>query len=114
MGHPIEFSPKVRSLIYSRTRGHCEKCGQWMSESQMCVHHRKLKSQGGRGNIENGLGIHHQCHNLATDSVHSNPWLAYIKGWMVQGWNDEKTQWLVLPSGESAILTSQGTYILTG
>lgn len=107
---PKEFSPKVRELLWSRSRGYCEKCGRAMNPLNWCAHHRLLKSQGGVGSPQNGLACHHSCHNGDSDSIHSNPKLSYEMGWLVQSWNTPEKLPLRLPAGGSVRLTEEGTY----
>lgn len=108
---PKEFSPHARHLIYLRTKGFCEKCGGYMSEEEMCAHHRLMKSHYGRGNVANGLGCHHKCHNGETDSIHFNPERAYLKGWIIPSWGDPLTYPLHLPDGSIVTLDNAGNYI---
>lgn len=99
----------LRGLAYSRSVGYCEKCGRQLGES-WALHHRKLKSRGGKDEITNVLALHHECHNMATDSVHSNPNKATETGHMVPSWEDPAECPVMLANGSSVILTPLGTY----
>lgn len=99
----------LRNLAYSRARGYCEKCGSAVPES-WALHHRKLRSRGGKDEIANFLVLHHACHNLATHSVHLNPAEAERKGYMVPSWQEPSECPLTLPDGSIVILTTEGTY----
>lgn len=99
----------VRALVYSRSRGYCEKCGGDLPDS-WALHHRKLRSRGGKDTADNLLALHHECHNLATDSVHLNPALATEKGYMVSSWDEPSACPVTLPNGDIVTLTPLGTY----
>lgn len=99
----------LRGLVYSRSVGYCERCGKQLGES-WALHHRKLKSRGGEDDVTNLLALHHECHNLATDSVHNNPARATETGHMVSSWEDPAECPVMLADGSSVILTPLGTY----
>ena len=99
----------LRGLVYARSTGYCEKCGRQLGAS-WALHHRKLKSRGGKDEITNLVALHHECHNLSTDSVHSQPSKATEMGFMVSGWADPAECPVTLPDGSTVILTELGTY----
>lgn len=99
----------LRALVWSRARGYCEKCGQSLPYS-WALHHRKLRSRGGKDTVSNFLALHHECHNLATDSVHNNPKDALEKGYMVSSWAEPAECPVTLPNGDTVMLTEEGTY----
>lgn len=69
----------VRRQIRDRSGGLCElQCGRTATE----VHHRKLRSQGGRHELSNLLHLCSKDHREA----HDNPELAYALGWLVHSW----------------------------
>jgi len=75
---------------------------------------QKLRSRGGENTVENCVALHHTCHNMATDSVHSNPLMAEQKGLMVGSWQEPTECPLTLPSGDIVILTQEGSYHYLG
>ena len=97
----------IVNLVIQRAGGYCEKCGRPASES-MALHHRKLKSRGGKDSVSNLIHVHHGCHNLDTDSIHSNPGYSSEKGWMVASWADPTDSPMVLPDGRLVILGEDG------
>ena len=99
----------MRALVYARSTGYCEKCGSQLGEN-WALHHRKLKSRGGKDEVANFIALHHGCHNLYTESVHLNPADAERKGYMVPSWQDPTECPLTLPDGSIVILEPQGTY----
>ena len=99
----------VRELVFKRCKGYCEKCGLPLREG-WALHHRKLRSAGGKDTVENFLALHHECHNLGTKSVHLNPKDSMIKGYIVSRYREPNECPLMLPSGQSVILTAEGTY----
>ena len=101
---------QLREIVYARSRGYCEKCGKPISEDNFALHHRKLKSRGGEDIVSNLVALHHECHNLATDSVHNNPEQSEHNGLMVGSWQDSWECPVTLPNGDIVILTEEGTY----
>ena len=99
----------LRALVYSRCVGYCEKCGRQLGDN-WALHHRQLKSRGGKDEISNFVALHHACHNLGTDSVHLNPEKATDRGLMVPSWQDSPSCPLTLSDGSIVMLTEEGTY----
>ena len=104
---------ELREIVYSRCRGYCEKCGNPLPDT-WALHHRKLKSRGGQDEIANLIALHHECHNLGTDSVHLNPRVAEHMGYMVGSWQDPTECPLTLPDGTIVILNPEGSYHYLG
>jgi hypothetical protein len=100
---------KMREIVFARCKGYCEKCGKPLPEG-WALHHRKLKSRGGKDEVSNFVALHHECHNLGTDSVHSNPCWADQLGLMVGSWQDPWECPLTLPDGTIVILDNEGNY----
>lgn len=96
----------IVDLVIKRAGGYCEKCGR--PGSDMALHHRKLKSRGGKDSVSNLIHVHHECHNLGTDSIHLNPGLAGDKGWMVASWQDPANTPMFMPDGCFVILEENG------
>ncbi|HET6915759.1 MAG TPA: HNH endonuclease signature motif containing protein [Acidimicrobiales bacterium] len=71
----------MRRQVKARSRGFCEACGVYGAAH---VHHRKLRSQGGRHELPNLLHVHHYCHT----EIHANPERSYALGLLVRGWAD--------------------------
>lgn len=106
MANKLDFA---RALVYARCKGYCEKCGRQLPDS-WALHHRKLRSRGGKDEVCNFVALHHSCHNMATDSVHFNPTDAQNKGLMVASWENPLACPLTLPDGSIVTLTEKGTY----
>ncbi|CAB4194609.1 HNHc domain containing protein [uncultured Caudovirales phage] len=98
-----------REALFSRCKGMCEKCGGALPES-WAAHHRKLRKHGGKDDINNVLALHHECHNLGTDSVHLNPKNSYANGWLVSAYADHATAPVKLAGNWWVILTEDGDY----
>jgi len=79
----------------------------------MALHHRKLKSRGGKDSVSNLIRIHHSCHNLKSDSVHLNPKKAEAKGYMVPSWANPDEYPYTRPDGLVVLLLEDGTTKLT-
>ena len=95
-------------IVQERANGYCEVCGGAAEES-MALHHRKLKSRGGKDSAANLISIHHGCHNMKTGSVHLNPEWAERNGYMVPSWR-EPDEWAInLPTGGFALLLDDGS-----
>lgn len=103
-----KMNKKIAETVLSRAGFYCEKCGKVGSD--FALHHRKLKSRGGKDAVSNLIAVHHECHNLGTDSIHNNPELAQVKGWMVPSWADPADFPITLPSGDIVRLTEDGNY----
>ena len=93
----VNVDKKIVEKVLERAKGYCEKCGQYGED--MALHHRKLKSRGGIDSVANLMVVHHKCHNLGTDSIHSNPATAQVNGWMVPSWADPADYPIKLPDG---------------
>jgi hypothetical protein len=99
--------------VITRANGYCETCGG-RAEETMALHHRKLKSRGGKDEVANLIWIHHGCHNLNTDSIHLNPAKAEQKGWMVGSWQDPEESPMVYADGTTVLLKQDGTIHILG
>jgi len=75
----------------------------------MALHHRKLKSRGGKDSVANLIYVHHSCHNLATNSIHLKPKIATEKGYMVSSWQDPAQAPMITPDGSTVLLNENGT-----
>jgi hypothetical protein len=100
---------QLREIVYARCKGYCEKCGNSLPES-WALHHRKLKSRGGKDEVSNFVALHHECHNLGTLSVHLNPEKSQDKGLMVGSWQNPWECPLTLPDGSYVMLDNEGNY----
>lgn len=77
----------------------------------MALHHRKLKSRGGKDEVSNLLYLHHECHNMSSYSVHSQVATATAKGWIVNSWAEPSQVPVALPDGRVVILRDDGEAI---
>jgi hypothetical protein len=100
---------QYRETVLKRCGGYCEKCGSPLGET-WALHHRKLRSRGGEDCVTNFVALHHECHNMGTDSVHFNPRKAENAGLMVASWQSPNDVPLTLPSGDIVLLTDDGSY----
>ena len=108
-----KMNKKIVEIVRERAAGYCEKCGTPATLS-MAIHHRKLRSRGGKDTPANLLWVHHECHNLATDSIHSQPALAEDKGWMCPSWKEPHEHIYVTPEGAFALLDDEGNIKILG
>jgi len=99
---------KIVEIVEARAGYYRETCGLPALES-MALHHRKLKSRGGKDSVANLIRVHHECHNLGTDSIHKNPAVATEKGWMVSSWSGPETEPFLQPDGKWVILKNDGS-----
>lgn len=100
---------EFRETVLKRCNGYCEKCGKPLDES-WALHHRKLRSRGGEDAVSNFVALHHDCHNMGTDSVHFNPRKSEEAGLMVASWQNPNDVPLILPSGDTVLLQDDGSY----
>lgn len=99
----------LRDLILARCQHYCEKCGFGLTED-FALHHRKLRSRGGKDTVDNLVALHHKCHNLGTDSVHLNIKKATELGLIVPRHAEPNEFPLTLANGSIVTLTTEGTY----
>lgn len=104
-----EMDKKIVELVTERSQGCCEVCG--LPGESMALHHRKLKSRGGKDCASNLIAVHHQCHNLGTRSIHLNPAVAEQNGWMVGSWQEPHEVPMKRPDGSVVLLQKDGSVI---
>ena len=104
----MTISKAVVKIVEERAGWYCEVCGLPASES-MALHHRKLRSRGGRDTPANLIRVHHGCHNLNTDSIHLNPEKSENKGWIVPGWKEPHEHPFFRPDGSIVLLQDDGS-----
>jgi hypothetical protein len=95
----------IRSAVVKRDKN-CVKCGRAVDNS-CAVHHRKLRSQGGKDAMSNLIALCHPCHNLGTESVHLNPKKSGANGWIVKS-HQEPQEVPVLYHGSWVLLDDSG------
>jgi hypothetical protein len=98
----------IANTVLARANGYCEACG--LPGNNFALHHRRLRSQGGLDQVCNLIAVHHECHNMSTNSIHLRPSVAKIKGWIVPSWANPADYPLHLPDGSIVRLTHEGTY----
>jgi hypothetical protein len=101
---------KIVALVVARAQGYCEACGR-PEQATMALHHRKLKSRGGKDSASNLIRVHHSCHNMSTGSIHANPSWAEDRGLMVPSWKETTEYPLIGPDGSIVLLQNDGTII---
>ena len=106
------MNQRIVELVEERANGYCETCGG-SAQLSMALHHRKLKSRGGKDSVSNLIRVHHACHNLGTNSIHLNPADAEAKGWMVASWQEPDETPFLRPDGSFVILLNNGRIQLT-
>ena len=100
---------QVVDIVLARAGHYCEACGNPCAE--FALHHRRLKSQGGKDEPCNLIAVHHKCHNLGTDSIHLNPKRSMEMGWIVPSYAKPNEWPLILSDGSKVLLDNQGSYI---
>jgi hypothetical protein len=65
----------IRAEVHRRDKDRCVRCGL----SANHVHHRKLRSAGGRHTLANLILLCHRCHTW----VHGHVVLARVDGWIL-------------------------------
>lgn len=103
------MKPDIAERVLERAGHYCEACGQ--SCWDFALHHRKLRSQGGKDEVCNLIAVHHACHNLGTDSIHLKPKKAIEKGQIVPSWAEPSEFPLTLPDGSKVLLDNEGNYL---
>jgi hypothetical protein len=103
----------LRTRLWLRCDGHCEKCGIQLGYD-WAMHHRKLKSRGGKDEITNVVALHHHCHNLGSDSVHLNVREATERGYIVNSWDEPGRVPLLMADDTLVLLTELDGYEIVG
>ena len=103
------MNKKVVEIVFERAGNYCESCGQ--SCGEFALHHRKLRSQGGKDEPANLIATHHACHNLGTKSIHINPTKSIQMGWIVPSWAEPSEFPLTLSDGRKVLLDNEGNYL---
>lgn len=100
-------SVKLREQVLERCQGYCESCGVTLPEN-FALHHRKLKSRGGKDVLSNLIALHHECHNLGRPSAHLDVAWATERGLLVPSWESSVSYPLTLPDGAKVLLLDNG------
>jgi hypothetical protein len=100
----------LREAVLARCQNYCELCGNALTDT-FALHHRKLKSRGGKDTIDNLVALHHACHNMGNNAVHLNVQKATVSGHMVPTYATPSEYPLHLPNGSIVTLSAEGTYI---
>lgn len=102
---------KVAQKVLERAGGYCEKCGGTLYDAYN-LHHRKLKSRGGKDQVSNLIAVHNYCHIQQKDSIHDNPEESERMGFMVPSWARPDEHPLIRPDGSIVLLLDDGSYKL--
>lgn len=94
---------EIAEAVLKRANGYCEHCGK---SGELTLHHRKLKSRGGKDEVANLLAVLHPCHLY---DIHANPQKATVKGWMIPSYGAPTEYPLHTPEGLIVRLTNEGT-----
>ena len=96
---------RIAEAVLNRAGNYCEKCGN--SGYDFALHHRRLKSQGGKDEVCNLMAVHHKCHNMGTDAIHMNPAKSIEMGWIVPSWAQPAEYPLHLSDGSKVLLDNE-------
>jgi hypothetical protein len=99
----------LREKVLTRCSGYCELCGFGLNDT-FALHHRKLRSRGGKDTLDNLIALHHECHNLGNNAVHANIKSATETGHIVPRHAEPEDYPLHLPNGSIVTLTQEGSY----
>ena len=100
---------QIAETVLARAKGFCERCG--VPSYDLALHHRKLKSRGGKDEVANLVAVCHQCHNLGTYSIHLRPKEATEKGWMVSAYQNPEDVLVSIFGKNPVRLDQEGNYI---
>jgi hypothetical protein len=97
----------VRRVLWTRSDGRCERCGQPLDPALWEGHHRKFRSRGGRHSVVNAVALDAGCHA----EVHrGDSATATADGYAVASTRDPATVPVRLYSGQLVLLTADGEY----
>jgi len=99
----------IAEAVLQRAGNYCEACG--LPCSDFALHHRRLKSQGGKDEVCNLIAVHHMCHNLGTHSIHMRPKKAIDRGQICPSWAEPSEFPLMLSDDSKVLLDNEGNYI---
>lgn len=102
--------PALRSMLYERAGGRCERCGGRLPAFWE-AHHRRRRSQGGRDALANLAALCPDCHTLGADAVHRGLRQARADGWLVSRAADPAAVPVRLHDGRMVLLTPAGGYV---
>jgi 5-methylcytosine-specific restriction endonuclease McrA len=94
----------IANTVLKRANGFCEHCGR---SGDLTLHHRKLKSRGGKDSVSNLIAVLHECHLY---DIHANPKRAEEMGWMIPSWGNAEEYPLRTPEGNTVRLNPEGSY----
>lgn len=101
----VEFPAAVRAKVLTRDLNRCARCGRFIPEGAH-LHHRKLRSQGGLGLVENGITLCPLCHHW----VHNTVAAAKATGLIVPSWADPEVTPVMTWRGPG-LLTVAGEFV---
>jgi hypothetical protein len=99
----------IANAVLERANGYCEKCGGTLQEAYN-IHHRKLKSRGGKDEVANLIVVHNYCHIQHKNSIHDNPEESERRGYMCPSWARPDEHPLIRADGSIVLLLSDGSY----
>lgn len=102
---PPRMPADVARAVQARAGGMCEALIPGVCTTRVeQLHHRRMRSQGGRHTVQNLAGICEPCHSW----VHSHPLVARENGWIVSAYNTPDTA-PMLRRGVFSVLQGDGT-----
>jgi hypothetical protein len=109
-GKKTTIKKDIINKVIERANGYCEVCG--LALTDYALHHRKLKSRGGKDSVSNLMVVHHSCHNLGTASIHLNPETATERGYMVSSWSEPEDVAVRQPDGIMVLFKNNGQKVV--
>ena len=103
------MNKEIAEKVLARANGYCECCG--LPGTDFALHHRRLRSQGGKDEVSNLIAVHHMCHNLGTHSIHMNPAKSIDQGWIVPSYAQPAEYPMLLMRGSKVLLDNEGNYL---
>jgi hypothetical protein len=101
-----KIKKEIVEVVLQRAGGYCEMCGKVLND--YALHHRKLKSRGGKDSVSNLMVLHHECHNMGTYSVHMTPGSSTKAGYMVSSWAEPEDVAVLQPDGTRVFFKENG------
>lgn len=105
----MRIPKRVRDIVIEREDHCCIRCGQWAEGGSL--HHRRLRSAGGKHTVENLVLIHGSgvtgCHGWC----HANPLDALAEGLIVRGYHDPAERPVKVYGHGWVYLSADGRYV---
>jgi hypothetical protein len=104
------MNPAAALTVIERSGGRCEVTGDFIAEGEGHLHHRQLKSRGGRDVASNLIRVTDVVHR----QIHDQPKESLLNGAMVGSWQEPEKTRFRQPDGCWVLLADDGSVTVLG